>query len=322
MGEKSVLLSSGHRMPLLGLGCWQSPIEVLKEVIVTALDLGYRHIDTAFQYRNEEGVGEGIQKWLQKTGRSRSEIFVVTKLPMIGMHTGGVEKCLKMSLEKLKLDYVDLYLVHSPVGLKTTDYENVYPVNEKGLPIIDESTDHIAIWKEMEKMADKGLTKSIGISNFNIRQMRKICANARIQPAVNQVEMHAQFQQFQLQEFCKSRNIVLTAYSPFASPGRPASYNAIAKRPVPNLLEDPVVTLIAERHKVTTAQVLLKFFAQENIVVIPKSANPERIKTNGDIWSFTLSQVEMAALKSLDRGEEGRTFAVLPGFEDHPECPW
>lgn len=321
MTNKTVQLNSGYHMPLLGLGCWQSPAGEVEAAIEIALDEGYRHIDTAYNYLNEDAVGVGIHKWLKKTKTDRKEVFVVTKLPMIGMYPGGIEKFLKKSLEALKLDYVDLYLVHFPVGMKGKDDRDVFPRNEKGIMCIDDATDLIAIWKEMEKMVDMGLTKTIGVSNFAIKQIKKISANARIQPAVQQIELNAEFQQVSMQEFCKSRNIVITAYAPIGSPGRPSF---LKEKPGGyKLLDNPVVSLVAERHKVTNAQVLIRFLIQQNLVTIPKSVNPQRIKINGDIWGFNLSEVEMAALKSLNKGESGRLFdlTAFPGTEDHPECP-
>ncbi|XP_042869604.1 aldose reductase-related protein 2-like [Penaeus japonicus] len=315
--EKTVTLSCGSRMPLVGLGCWQSPPEQVTQAVEAALDAGYRHIDTAYNYLNEEAVGAGLRNWLEKTGKSRSEVFVVTKLPMIGMYEGGVEKFLKKSLEKLQLGYVDLYLVHLPIGMKGKHDNDVFPTVD-GKFNLDYATDLIAVWREMEKMKILGLSKSIGVSNFSIPQMRKICAVAKIRPSVHQVELHAHFQQQDMQEFCKSHNVAITAYAPLGSPGRKQSARLNFSHVVPELLEDPVVRLVAERHGVSSAQVLLRFLVQQGIIAIPKSVTPSRIVANNDVWKFALSDTEMAALKSLDKGPEGRTFT--PGMSDHPEC--
>ncbi|RXG51849.1 Aldo-keto reductase family 1 member C21 [Armadillidium vulgare] len=150
--------------------------------VETALDCGYRHIDTAYVYKSEEEVGTGIQNWLKKTGRKREEIFVVTKLPSIGMFPEKVEKFLRLSLKKLKLEYIDLYLIHGPFGLKAKNEDDVFPLKEDGKLDFDFGTDHIAIWKEMERMVGLGLTKSIGISNFSIKQTRKLIAVSKIPP--------------------------------------------------------------------------------------------------------------------------------------------
>lgn len=318
MSDQAVPLSSGYHMPLLGLGCWQSPPGEVELAVEAALDAGYRHIDTAFIYQNEEAVGFGLHKWLQKTGTKRSEVFVVTKLPMIGMYSSGVEKFLKKSLAVLKLDYVDLYLIHLPVGLKGKHDQDIFPVNDDGTINVDDATDIIAVWKEMEKMVDMGLTKSIGVSNYSIKQLKKTNAIARIQPSVHQVELNVYFQQQEMQEFCHAHNIILTAYAPLGSPGRKSNES------LPRLLEDPIVNLVAERHGITPAQVLIRFLIQQNITTIPKSINPERIKINGDVWKFSLSELEMTALKTLDRGRSGRSFTMstFKGMTDHPEYPF
>ncbi|KAL7638636.1 UNVERIFIED_CONTAM: hypothetical protein RMT77_011208 [Armadillidium vulgare] len=319
---KSITLYNGMKMPLLGLGCWQSsPGEVAKAVEV-ALDNGYRHIDTAYTYLNEEEVGNGIHSWLKK-GNKREDIFVVTKLPMIGMNANSVERFMNLSLKKLNLPYVDLYLIHVPFGLKGADDTDVFGMKATGIPAVDHSTDHIAIWKEMEKLVDQGLTKSIGVSNFSVKQIRKLLAISRIPPAVNQVEAHVRFQQNELAEFCRKNNIVLTAYAPLGSPGRENTglQFDLDRFPAAKLLQDPVVKLVADKHKVTPAQVLIRYLIQKDYVTIPKSVNPERIKSNGDVFSFTLDETDVAALLSLDLGEKGRSFLIssLPGVEDHPE---
>ncbi|CAL4060135.1 unnamed protein product [Meganyctiphanes norvegica] len=317
--ERSIKLINGNMMPLLGLGCWQSPVDEVSAAVEAALECGYRHIDTAYNYLNEEGVGEGLHNWLKKSKAKRSEVFVVSKLPMIGMYEGGVKNYLVKSLEKLKLDYLDLYLIHCPIGMKGSHDRDTFPKDSDGRFIVDYATDLIAVWKEMEKMVDLGLVKSIGISNFSMKQIRKICAVARIPPSVHQVEMHVEFQQDEMHKFCEANNIIMTAYAPLGSPGRPAT-----SKSVPELLKNPVVKLVADNHKVTTAQVLVRYWIQRGVTVIPKSVNKQRIVTNGDVWSFKLSDVEIDALLTLDKGEEGRSFdflSVLTGFSDHPECP-
>ncbi|XP_037088994.1 LOW QUALITY PROTEIN: 1,5-anhydro-D-fructose reductase-like [Pollicipes pollicipes] len=320
----SVTLSGGQRMPLLGLGCWQAPSQEVAAAVKAALLAGYRHIDTAYNYLNEDGVGEGIRAALKTRRMTRRDLFVVTKLPMIAMQEGKVEKYLKKSLKLLGLDYVDLYLVHTPFGCVERSETDVFP-SQDGKLLIDCSTDLIAVWKEMEKMVKLGLAKSIGVSNFNAKQVLKIVSNAEIPPAVHQVECHVYFQQRALREACKKHNIAITAYAPLGSPGRKVLYESRgATVELPDLLNNPVVRLVAEKHKRTAAQVLLRFLAQQDIIVIPKSTKATRIRENGDIFSFQLDELDMAALSSLDQGEPGRTFrmSVFPGVSDHPEAPF
>ncbi|XP_037090111.1 1,5-anhydro-D-fructose reductase-like [Pollicipes pollicipes] len=320
----SVTLSSGQRMPLLGLGCSRASSQEVADAVETALLAGYRHIDTAYFYRNEDGVGEGIQAALKSGKMTRSDLFVVTKLPMIAMQVSKVEKYLKRSLKLLGLGYVDLYLVHTPCGCVERSETDVSPTQD-GKLLVDCSTDLIAVWKQMEKMVKLGLTKSIGVSNFNAKQVLKIVSNAQIPPAVHQVECHVYFQQRALREACKKHNIAITAYAPLGSPGRKVLYEShgVTLEP-PDLLNNPVVCLVAQKHKRTAAQVLLRFLAQQDIIVIPKSTKATRIRENGDIFSFQLDELDMAALSSLDQGEPGRTFRMhmFPGVSDHPEAPF
>ena len=324
-----VQLSNGMKMPLLGLGCWQA--DDGKDVAVAveaALLAGYRHIDTAYFYANEADVGRGIKAAIATGKVKRSDIFVTTKLPLIGMQPDKVKKYLKKSLKLLDLDYVDLYLVHHPVGFVEVDENDNMPLENPGTKDervkIDFSTDLIAIWKKMEEMAMLGWAKTIGVSNFNPRQMRKIMAIAKTPPTVNQVECHVYFQQKELREACKEHNIAVTAYGPLGSPGRKLFYEKQGKTiELPDLLRNPVVRLVAEKHKRSAAQVLLRFMTQEGIIVIPKSTNANRIKENGDIFSFKLDDVDIKALRSLDQGVAGTIFKfdeIFPGYDEHPEC--
>ena len=319
----SVQLSSGHRMPLLGLGCWRAVGDEIASAVETALLAGYRHIDTAELYHNEADVGRGIRAAIATGKVSRSDIFVVTKLPSACMRPELVEGRLRDSLEALGLQYVDLYLVHSPVGALERSELSAPP--EDGRMPLHLGTDLIAVWRAMERVASAGLAKSIGVSNYNARQLLKTVSNANIIPAVLQVECHVYFQQQKMRELCKKYNIAITAYAPLASPGRKVLYEKRGvKAELPDLLNNPVVRLIAEKQKRTAAQVLLRFLAQQDIIVIPKSTNAGRIKQNGDIFDFKLDALDMEALRSLDQGEGGRTFTMraFPGVEGHPECPF
>ena len=318
-----VQLNNGQKMPLLGLGCWQAPADEVAAAVEAALLAGYRHVDTAYNYLNEDGVGRGIKRAIATGKVKRSDIFVVTKLPSIAMQAGKVEKYLRKSLKALDLDYVDLYLVHGPVGVVERSDTDVFPT-ENGKILADCSTDLISVWKDMEKMVSLGLTKSIGISNFTVKQTLKIVSNAKIPPAVQQVECHVYFQQKEMRAMCKKHNIAFTSFSSLGSPGSRAFLSSLSsKAELPALLSNPVVQLVAEKHKRTSAQVLLRFLVQQDIIVIPKSVKAERIKQNGDIFSFQLDELDMEALRSLDQGEAGRalSMAKFPGLEIHPEVP-
>ncbi|XP_011310114.1 alcohol dehydrogenase [NADP(+)]-like [Fopius arisanus] len=323
---KFVKLSSGYQMPTMGLGTWQAKPEEIEIAVATALDNGYRHIDTAFNYNNEDAIGKSLKTWLNNGG-NREELFITTKLPHYGNRASDVEKYLNWSLEKLKLDYVDMYLIHMPFAFISDDSRCAPRLNEDGSYKLDFESNPVSVWKEMEGQVKTGKVRSIGLSNFNEKQIDEIWNNSEIKPSNLQVELHAYHQQKSLRKFCASHNIVVTAYSPLASPGAKhhfqTKYNYNTKR-FPDLLGHPIVDRIAKAHNKTTAQVLLRQLVQENIVVIPKSASPQRIALNNNIYDFQLSSDELAELDELDRGAEGRifTFLFFKGVERHPLYPF
>jgi len=317
-------LINGTKMPVVGLGTWQAtnPVE-LEKALDVALSAGYRHIDTAYMYQNEEVIGKVLKRWLDSGKIKREELYIVTKLPPIGMRKEHVGYFLEKQLKSLQLDYVDLYLVHMAIGFQYVDDKNLFPTDEDGSIKYDSRTNHAEIWKAMEQQVDKGLTKSIGISNFSSDQIERLMKVARIQPANHQIELHAYCQRKPVRETCKKYNITICAYAPIGSPGRKELYKKRGAdwEPIP-ILEDPVVTEIAKAHGKSTSQVLLRFLTQQGIAVIPKSTNPDRLKSNFDVFDFTLTSAEMKKLDSLDQGEAGRSFKVTglwKGLSAHPE---
>jgi len=188
---------------------------------------------------------------------------------------------------------------------------------------MDVNTDHVAIWKAMEQQVDDGLTKAIGISNFNKQQITRILENARIPPCSLQIELHAYHQQNELVDFCKKYNIVVTAYSPLGNPGLTNFLNKFGKKvELPNILKNPTVNAIAVKYNKTPAQILLKHIVQRGICAIPKSTNPERLRQNIDIFGFTLDEEDMSAMNSLDQGVRLLDFSLFNGIKDHPEYPF
>jgi aldehyde reductase len=314
---------NGYKMPIVGLGMWQadSPEEI-DLAVERAIDVGYRHFDTATLYSNEAGLGRGLKKALDAGKVKREDLFIVTKLPWHANEASRVNRFLKASLKRLQLDYVDLYLVHWPQGVKYVDDETLSPMDDNGRMLIDPTTDIEAVWKAMEEQVDAGLTKSIGISNYTPKQIERIMKVARIPPANHQIEVHAYFQNKEWIEASHKHNITVCAYGPLGSPGRKTyTYNGFSYD-VPPLFEDPVIVEIAKKHGKTPAQVLLRFLTQRNFVVIPKSTNPQRLKENIDILDFTLTDEDMTRIDKLDKGEAGRSFPTLPGMKEHPECPF
>jgi 2,5-diketo-D-gluconate reductase A len=260
----SVVLNSGTSCPRLGLGTWQIPVEHIQAVVAVALEIGYRGIDTAPSYHNEGGIGAAVAA----SGIPRDHVFVTTKL--WNADHGGDEavRAFDASVNRLGLDWVDLYLIHWP------------------LPMRDRYVD---TWRALEKIHANGRARAIGVSNFTADHIRRLMDASGIVPAVNQVELHPLFQQRELREFHTAHGIATQAWSPLGS-GR-------------GLLELPVIVDIARGHGRSAAQVVLRWQLQLGNLVVPKSVTPSRIAENFDVGDFVLNDVELAAIAELDTGQ-------------------
>jgi len=316
-------LPSGQKMPALGLGtCDARDEDELAIALDAALEDGYRHIDTAFFYENEAIIGKVLKKWLEAGKIKRNDLFITTKLPSIGVHPDRVELFIKKSLANLQLDYVDLYLVHTPIGFK---YEEGVVRPTKLVP--EGKTDHAGVWKKMEEQVDAGRAKNIGLSNYNISQIETVLKTARIKPANLQVELNVFLQQRQLVDFCHKHGITVVAYCPLGSPNfnsrLTTRYGQKAKQ-LPNILGNPVIGKIAKKHSKTPAQVALKYLLQIGLSTVPKSVTPKRIKENIEIFDFDISDEDMKDLTGLEVGESARIVDLYKawGFSDHPDYPY
>uniref|UniRef100_D3TRK6 Aldo/keto reductase family protein n=1 Tax=Glossina morsitans morsitans TaxID=37546 RepID=D3TRK6_GLOMM len=316
-----LIFNNGLRMPALGIGTWQAPDDEIEFALDLALETGYRHIDTAPVYRNEKAIGRVLKKWLDSGKIKREELFITTKLPPPANNPAYVEPTIKNSLADLQLDYVDLYLIHVPFGLfmENDDFKR----DANGLLEIDTSTDHIAIWKKMEHLVALGLTKSIGLSNFNQEQIQRILNNCTIRPANLQIEHHIYLQQPNLIKFCETQGITVTAYAPLGSRGV-ASLNKMVgvERDFPDLMDVPLVKEIAKNYGKTPAQVLIRWILDCGLAPIPKSTNPERLRQNFKVFDFPLTEEEIKKLKSLDANIRICDFKFFPGVERPPEFPF
>ncbi|KAL3879526.1 hypothetical protein ACJMK2_031820 [Sinanodonta woodiana] len=308
-----IKLQTGQRMPVVGLGTWQSKPGEVKVAINAAIEAGYKHIDCAYIYGNEAEIGEAIHHNITRGKVKREDLFIVTKLWNTFHDPALVEGACRGSLKALQLKYLDLYLIHWPMGFK--EGKDPFPSDKTG-KIIPSKHRFTETWKAMETLVDKGLVKAIGVSNFSIKQLQEILTmkDLKHKPIYNQVEITPYCTNEQLLQFCKGKDIAVVGYAPLGSQTRPW-----ASPDDPVLLEDPLVIKTAEKYKKSPAQVLLRWGVQRGYAVVPKSASPERIRANIQIFDFQLSEDEMKAISSLDRGHRG-----FPSLEsiDHPEYPF
>jgi diketogulonate reductase-like aldo/keto reductase len=264
LDQPTIALNNGERMPQLGFGVFQVPPEEVEQVVGIALDTGYRSIDTAAMYRNEEGVGRA----LASSGIDRGELYVTTKLNNPDHKAGEVERAFDESLRKLGLDYLDLYLIHWP------------------LPSADR---YVEVWKAMTRINADGRVRSIGVSNFQTGHLQRLADETGVVPTVNQVELHPYLTQEPLRRYHARNNIATEAWSPLGK-GR-------------DLLQDQTTTGIAEKYGVTPAQAVIRWHLEIGNVVIPKSVTPERIRSNFDVFGFELDEDDMAAITGLNRDQ-------------------
>ncbi|WP_404451080.1 aldo/keto reductase [Virgibacillus necropolis] len=264
---KFITLNNGLRMPQLGYGVWQVPEDEVTPAVANAIEVGFRSIDTAKVYKNERGVGEAIAK----SGVPREDLFITTKVWNTDQGYDNTLKAFDESLDKLGLDYVDLYLIHWPTP---------------------EHDDYVETYKAMEKLYKDGRTKAIGVCNFNIEHLQRLLDECEVTPVVNQVECHPYLQQTKLQEFCQKNDIYLEAWSPLMQGGE--------------VLDNEVTKEIAGQYNKTPAQVIIRWHLQSGRIVIPKSVTPSRIEENFDVFGFELSKEDMEKIATLDRnGRKG-----------------
>ncbi|XP_040823954.1 prostaglandin-E(2) 9-reductase-like isoform X2 [Ochotona curzoniae] len=312
----SVALNDGHFIPALGLGTY-APDNVPKseagEATKIALDVGFRHIDSSHAYQNEEEVGKAIRSKIADGTVKREDIFYTSKLWCTFFRPELVRKGLEQSLKKLQLDYVDLYLMHYPAAMKPG--EELFPKDEQG-KVIHDTVDICATWEELEKCKDAGLVKSIGVSNFNHKQLEMILnkPGLKYKPVCNQVECHPYLNQSKLLDFCKSKDIVLVAYGALGSSRDPKWVD----QSFPVLLEDPVVCSLAKKHKQSPALIVLRYQLQRGVVVLAKSFIEREIKENIQVFEFELSSEDMKSLDGLNRNVRYYPADFFIGHQNYP----
>nr|XP_010917289.1 non-functional NADPH-dependent codeinone reductase 2 [Elaeis guineensis] len=296
-----VALSSGYRpIPLVGMGTGALSLvpEDLKLAVLHAIELGYRHFDTAAIYQSEQPLGEAIAEALRRgLVNSRSELFVTSKLWCSEAHPDLVLPSLQRTLRNLQLDYLDLYLIHWPICLKPGAYN--IPINEEDILPLDLKS----VWKAMEKCQKLGLVKSIGVSNFSGKKLEELLEFAEISPAVNQVEMNPIWQQKNLRKFCKDKGIHVTAYSPIGGESFPGSRNLA--------MESEVLKEIAKARGKTVAQVSLRWGYEQGGSMIVKSFNKERLKENIKIFDWELSDEERQKISQIPQSKKYPVLSIL-----------
>jgi 2,5-diketo-D-gluconate reductase A len=265
----TIELNERTRIPQLGFGVFQIDPDETAQAVKTALEIGYRHIDTAEMYQNERGVGEGIRG----AGLDRSDVYITSKLNNGYHRPDDARRAFDGTLEKLGSDYVDLFLIHWP------------------LPTLYDG-DFVSTWRTLEEFKNEGRARSIGVSNFQVPHLERLARETETTPAVNQIEVHPYFSNNTVREYGAEHGIATEAWSPIAQG---------------EVLGDPVVTRIAEATGRTPAQVVLRWHIQRGDIVFPKSVTPQRVKENFELFDFELDDAGMTALSSLDKGEAGRT---------------
>lgn len=295
MADITFTLNTGAKIPAVGLGTWQSAPGQVRAAVAHAIKSGYRHIDCAYCYENEDEVGEGIKEGLAATGLKRSDLFITTKL-WSTYHT-RVEQNLDMSLKSLGLDYVDLYLMHWPVAMNPNGNHEKFPKKPDGSRDLVLDRKPVDTYKDMEKLVAKGKAKAIGVSNFSKKFLEQLLPNVSIVPAANQIENHPLLPQKEIVDFCKEKGILVEAYSPLGSTGSP-------------LMKNEQVIQVAKETGASPGTVLLSYHIARGVVALPKSVTPSRIEENLKI--VKLSPEQVAALDKVH--EWGVQRLVYPEF--------
>lgn len=268
--DKKLILSNGVKIPVLGFGTYKiEDDEIAVNSVREAIKTGYRHIDTASFYKNEENVGNGIREGLKLTGLNRKDIFVTTKVWNTEQGYENTLRAFDNSLKRLNIDYLDLYLIHWPV---TKDYADEWQSRIK------------ETWKAMEKLYKEGKIKAIGVSNFLVHHLEELMSDCEIKPMVDQIEFHPGHNQKETVEFSKKHGIVVEAWSPL---GRGV------------ILENEFLSEIAQKYNKTIAQICLRWIIQQEAVALPKSVTPERIKSNFEVFNFELSEEDMDRITNM-----------------------
>lgn len=291
---KILKFRNGDKMHAIGLGTWKANGEKLKKAIKDAVYAGYRHIDTAANYENEEAIGEALSEIFEEGKIIREDLFITSKLWNDSHGEGQVIPALEDSLNKLKLDYLNLYLIHWPVVFR---HGVKFPKTPEDYLSLDE-VPLTETWKQMEKALELGLTKHIGVSNFSIRKLKNLIVEAKIIPEMNQVEMHPLLPQNELLEYCRENHILMTAYSPLGSGDRSKTMKTGDE---PNMMDLEIIKNLAKKHNALPAQILIAYHTKRECAAIPKSVTKEHIISNFQSADINLDDSDMKELASIEQ---------------------
>lgn len=276
---QNVKLYNGVEMPMEGFGVFQVPENECKEVVLNAIRIGYRLIDTASSYKNEEAVGAAIRAAEKEGIAKRNELFVATKAYIQEMGYENLKEAFLRSLQKLGLDYLDLYLVHMPLG------------------------DYYGAWRAIEELYKEGKIRAIGVCNFDAARLMDLCYNAEIKPMVNQIERHPHYQRHEELAIMDKLGVQPQGWAPFAEG-------------LKGMFTEPVLNEIAAKHGKTAAQVILRWNVQQGVIIIPKSVYKNRMEENLGIWDYSLDEEDMAQISSLDKGTPSMLDCTKPSEID------
>lgn len=276
---QNVKLCNGVEMPMEGFGVFQVPKNECKEVVLNAIRIGYRLIDTASSYKNEEAVGAAIRAAEKEGIAKRNELFIATKAYIQEMGYENLNEAFLRSLQKLGLDYLDLYLIHMPLG------------------------DYYGAWRAIEELYKEGEIRAIGVCNFDATRLMDLCYNVEIKPMVNQIERHPHYQRHEELAIMDKLGVQPQGWAPFAEG-------------LKGMFTEPILQGIAAKHGKTAAQVILRWSVQQGVIIIPKSVHKNRMEENLGIWDYSLDEEDMAQISSLDKGTPSMLDCTKPSEID------
>jgi len=344
--DTTIKLNNGALMPRVGPGTWKAPQEKTREAVITAVKAGYRFIDCANDYDNEHVIGGALQELFKEGVVKREDLFIQAKLWNSNHRPEHVKPDIDATLKDLQLDYIDSFVIHWPQAVPSTgkrvslrpdgcgpghySEKTMFPLDDEGYYCADHSSHYMDTWAAMEELVDMGLTRSIGLSNFNRTQVAEVVAGAKkYQPAILQNESHPYLQEKDLRDFCKIHNIVFQAYSALGSADRPwrktGSITSGAPTTGHEVLSHPDILKIAGKYGKSAANVVIRWHLQAGGALCTKSVTPSRIRENYNVWDFSLNGEDIAAIDALNVGWRHLLWAETSMHKDYPFkdfLPW